>query len=917
MNPLAATNSGKSLRRSFQLAAALCLFAVSTSIAIAQGTSSLQGTIADAKGGRVAKATVTLTNTATSKSKTVTADAEGHFSVADLAPGNYTVTASAPGFGVATRKGVMLTDTGAPDIALSLSVASATTDITVDADSTHSVAAALAPMDALLDETSARTEITSTMINNFMSPVADYGEAVEMAPGTFTTNGNGVGLGQSKTNFRGFPDGDYDIKFDGIPWSDTNSVSHHSWAFFPSQFLGGIDFDRSPGTASTIGYAPFGGSINLLSKPFSPVQNIRGGFSYGSYNTKLFDGEYDSGTFGPGHKFNVNVDVHHLGSDGYQTYNYQTRNAGDIQVQYKLSDKTVITGYSAVIWLDANTPNFNATRCQMFGSPASNPYLCTSTPTKAGGTILPFTGQGLNFYLTNNADPLLYLDYQYNYYHVPTDFEYVGLHTELGHGFIFDFKPYTYNYDNSEKYSNAVPITNNAALIGTTYAPLGVKITALCSSFGCGVDKYNSYRTYGETSQLSQVSKFGILRAGMWYAWSNTNRHQFPADPLNNWKDATLPNFSETFVQDAYQPFAEYEFHPTSKLSITPGVKFSYYTIGTKQFADNGGKIGGLGTNNPASFISNGGAYFATLPSVAGNYHIHNNWSAYAQYATGSIEPPSSTFDFTQSATGTPVSTLPKQQKTTTYQTGSVLKLKRVTFDVSYFHVHFDSGYSSFTPLNTGEPVYYTTSPSVTQGVEAESNISLTHGLSIYLNASYDNAKYIGSTTTYCNPKAAGCTSTTPTLTTPTPSGLWVANTPSDILTEGITYQHRAWDAGFFNKTVGTQRLDNSGFHNEATISPFTLSNLFLNYTIRGNTHFNNTKLRLSFNNIFDEHNITGDSIATKATANTITANGTTYADPFNANFAVTPISGADAITILPGRSVMFSATFGFGPRER
>ncbi len=908
MNSLPATNPEKSPRRSFKLAAALCLFAVSASIALAQGTSSLQGTIADAKGSRVAKATVTLTNTATGKSRTVTADAEGHFAVANLAPGNYTVTASAQGFSVATRKGVMVTDSGSPDINLSLSVASATTEITVDADSTHSVAAALAPMDALLDETSARTEITSTMINNFMSPVADYGEAVEMAPGTFTTNGNGVGLGQSKTNFRGFPDGDYDIKFDGIPWSDTNSVSHHSWAFFPSQFLGGIDFDRSPGTASTIGYAPFGGSINLLSKPFSPIENVRGGVSYGSFNTKLFDGEYDSGPFGPGHKFNVDIDVHHLGSDGYQTYNFQTRNAGDIQVQYKLSEKTVITGFSAVIWLDANTPNFNATRCQMYG--AGTNYTCT-------GKTAPFAGSGLNFYLTNNADPELYLDYQYNYYHVPTDFEYVGVHSELGHGFIFDFKPYTYNYDNSEKYSNAVPITDNPALLKTTYAPLGVTVTALCSAFGCGVDKYNSYRTYGETSQLSQVSKFGILRAGMWYAWSNTNRHQYPSDPLNNWFDATLPNFSETFVQDAYQPFAEYEFHPTSKLSVTPGVKFSYYTIGTKQFADNGGKIGGLGTNNPSSFISNGGSYFATLPSVAGNYRIRSNWSAYAQYATGSIEPPSSTFDFTQSATGTPVATLPKQQKTSTYQTGSVLKLKRVTFDVSYFHIHFDSGYSSFTPLDTGEPVYYATSPSVTQGVEAESNISLTHGLSLYLNASYDNAKYVGSTTTYCTPSAKGCTSTTPTITTPTPSGLWVANTPSDILTEGITYQHRAWDAGFFNKTVGTQRLDNSGFHNEATISPFTLSNLFLNYTIRGNTHFNNTKLRLSFNNIFDEHNITGDSIATKATANTITANGTSYADPFNANFAVTPVSGADAITILPGRSIMFSAIFGFGPKGR
>jgi iron complex outermembrane receptor protein len=907
-------------RNAIHLAALAIVWLACASLMLAQSTATLQGTVSDAKGGLIAKATVTARNTSTGKSKTVTADASGHYVIEGLATGTYTVTADAGGFAEATKNSVSLADTGT-DVAFTLQIGNATTDITVEADTTHSVAAALAPMDALLTETSARTEITSSMIQNFMSPVADYGEAVEMAPGTFTTNDNGVGLGQSKTYFRGFPDGDYDIKFDGIPWSDTNSVSHHSWAFFPSQFLGGIDFDRSPGTASTIGYAPFGGSINLLSKPFSPVQNIRGGFSYGSFNTKLFDAEYDSGTFGPGHKLNVNVDVHHLGSDGYQTFNYQTRNAGDIQVQYKLSDKTTITGYSAVIWLDSNTPNFKTTRCQMFGAPASNPYLCTSTPTKAGGTPLPFTGRGINFYLTDNSDPLLYLDYQYNYYHVPTDFEYVGLHKEFGHGFILDFKPYTYNYDNSEKYANALPITNNTALVGTTYAPLGVTITQakLCNvGYGCGVDKYNSYRTYGETSQLSQVSKFGILRAGMWYSWANTNRHQYPADPLNNWADAVLPNFKETFVSDSYQPFAEYEFHPTSKLFITPGVKFSYYTIGTKQFADNGGKIGGLGTNNPATFIANGGSYFATLPSVAGNYRIKNNWSAYAQYATGSIEPPSSTFDFTQGVTGTPVATLPQQQKTTTYQTGTVVKLKRVTLDLSYFHIHFDSGYSSFTPQDTQEPVYYPTPPSVTQGVEAESNISLSHGLSLYLNASYDDAKYTGNAVVYCNgtPKT-GCTSTTATLNIATPGGLWVANTPSDIFTEGLTYQHSGWDAGIFNKTVGTQRLDNGAFHNEATISPFTLTNLFLNYTVRGNTHFNNTKLRLSFNNLFDEHNITGSGFGNKITANTITANGTTYSDPFNANYTVTPIGGTDQISILPGRSIMFSVTFGFSPKGR
>jgi iron complex outermembrane receptor protein len=879
---------------------------------VAQTSATLQGNVSDAKGGLIANATVTVRNTTTGKTKTVTADAAGHYTATSLQPGTYSLTADAPGFAEATKGSVALGEQGA-DVPLTLAISSATENVTVDADATHSIAAALAPMDALLSETSARTEITSAMIENFLSPVADYGEAVEMAPGTFTTNGNGVGLGQSKTSFRGFPDGNYDIKFDGIPWTDTNSVSHHSWAFFPSQFLGGIDFDRSPGTASTIGYAPFGGSINLLSKPFSPEQNIRAAFSYGSFNTKLYDVAYDSGSFGPGKKLTLNMDVHHLGSDGYQTNNNQTRNGGDIHVQYKLGQKTTLTGFSGVIWLDANTPNINATRCQMYGAGAT--YTCT-------GANAPFANSGLNFLLTDNSDPVLYFDKQYNYYHVPTDFEYVGVHSEFGHGFVFDFKPYTYNYDNSEKYSNAVPITDNASLIGTTYAPLGVTITTLCSTlvknkYTCGVDKYNSYRTYGETSQLSQVSKFGILRAGLWYSWSNTNRHQFPADPLQHWLDAPLPNFSETFVSDAYQPFAEYEFHVGSKLTVTPGLKFAYYTLGTKQFADNGGKIGGLGTNNPASFITNGGSFFATLPSAAANYRIKSNWSVYAQYATGSIAPASGTFDFAQSATGTPVATLPKQQKTTTYQTGTVLKLKRATLDLSYYHIHFDSGYSSFTPLDTGEPIYYPTPPSLTQGIEAESNISLTHGLSLYLNASYDNAKYTDTAVVYCNPSATGCTSTTATLNIPTPGGLWISNTPSDVLTEGLTYQNKSWDMGFFNKTVGTQRLDNGGFHNEGTISPFTLSNLFLNYTIRGGSHFDNTKIRLSFNNLFDEHNITNNSFAAKDSAATITANGTSYADPFKSSFATTPANGADAISVLPGRSITLSVAFGFSPKGR
>jgi len=883
-------------------------------VAVAQvsGSATITGSVTDGKGGLLPKATVVVRNEAAGKSINVVADATGHFTLSGLSAGTYTVQATAPGFGT-TIKGVRVAENATQDVALTLSISDLTQQVTVEANAQGSIAAALAPMDALLEARSARTEITSQFIQNFTAPTADYGETVQMAPGTFTTNGNGVGLGQSKTYFRGFSDGSYDIDFDGIPFYDTNSPTHHSWAFFPSQWLGGVDFDRSPGTASTIGPTPFGGSIHLLSKEVSPVQNVRGGVSYGSFNTMLFDGQFDSGQLFRSKKLAFEMDVHHMSSDGYQTFNYQNRSAGSIKAIYKLSDKTVISGFSGVVFLDANTPGFNATRCQIYGPQPG--YTCT-------GTLAPFAGSGLNFYLTDNSDPNNYLNYGYNKYHVPTDFEYVGVHSELGKNITLDIKPYTYNYDNSEVYTNATPITESATINGSkTYnglaiQPCNIPVTKKgVTALPCGVDKYNSYRKYGETSSITQVSKFGILRVGFWYEWAKTNRHQFPSDPLNHWADQTLPNFSEFFWTNSYQPFAEYEFHITPKFSVVAGTKFSYYTIATKQLADNGKTIGGL-PGNPNGFISNGGDYKAWLPSIDGNYRLRSNWSVYGQLATGSVVPPSSVFDFNQGTNGVAVKTLPKQQRSTTYQTGTVLKLKRVTFDADFYHIRFQNSYSSLTDLTTGEPVFYLQPASITKGFEAESNVYITHGLSAYLNASVGRAYYTGNVYQSCVSGATGCTTSSPVLTQTAPSGLWVSQTPTDVETIGVTYQRKAWDMGVFEKRVGTQRLDNGAYHNQSTIDPFNLANLYLNYTVRSGSRFDQTKIRLSFNNIFDSHNLTGNSLAgSVAAAPVLSASGTTYADAFN-TAGPTAANGGDNVSLLAGRSVMLSVTFGLSPKR-
>src|SRR6185369_3029782 len=130
-----------------------------------------------------------------------------------------------------------------------------------------------------------------------------------------------------------------------------------SWAFFPSQFIAGVDFDRSPGSASAVGPTNFGGSINLLSRSVALQPDIRVTGSYGSFNTRMLALDADSGQFGKGKNHSLTINIHQMLSDGYQTYNYQKRVAGFIKYQYRLNDRTTFTLFSGLVDLWTNTPN--------------------------------------------------------------------------------------------------------------------------------------------------------------------------------------------------------------------------------------------------------------------------------------------------------------------------------------------------------------------------------------------------------------------------------------------------------------------------------------------------------------------------------------------------------------------------------
>ncbi|WP_446745619.1 TonB-dependent receptor [Silvibacterium acidisoli] len=854
-------------RRSFAWTGTATAILAASSLLMAQTATggSITGSVMDAHGNAIQKAEVHIRNRATGTDQQVVTDDQGRFYATGVADGSYDITISAQGFQSVTQSQVSLNGGKSLHVPVQMKVASSSENVEVRALAGDSLAAQEGLSQGSLDTEAPKSEIGSKFIREFTPPTSDYTEIIQIAPGTFSYNSNGIGLGQGTTYFRGFPDGDYDITWDGIPFDDTNTPTHHSWAFFPGLWIGSVDFDRSPGTASTIGPSTFGGSINLISPDVPQEQSIQPQVSYGSFNTLLIDGKYSTGMIGPGKKIGLTLDVHRMTSDGFETYNTQERDGGDIKVLYNPSDKTTITGYSGVIRLYNNTPNNPPLRAQV-------------------------ENYGWNYLLQKN-DPTSAFYQPYNYYSVPTDFEYVGVRSFLGRGWMIDAKPYTYSYNNAQYYANDNPNDTTGLATGPN-SSTGFITEANCSTpktkkgysyLPCAVDKLNSYRKYGETATASQISKYGVFRTGLWYEWATTNRYQFPSNPLTH-EDQALPNFHERFYTNSYNPFIEYEWHATKRLTITAGDKEAYYTMNLTQYADDGKTVGKL---NGATSITSFGGFGSNLPSAEGNYRILRNWSAYAQFGKGAEIPPSSTFDV--AGGGQEVSQLPKPTQTTTYQAGTVLKTNRFTLDADVFRVKFQNNYISLAVANPNNPAYdnneyYLGPDSITKGFEAETNVAVGYGFHVYANGTVNKATYTG---------------------TGVPSNLYVADTPSYTQSLAVTYQDHGFDVGVIEKRVGDHYNDNGSFHNQVYDPAFSNVNLMLNYTIRKHSFFDESKIGFSINNLFNDESILDVASSNGATA----VNGSSY-------IATTAASPLDQLSLTSGRSYMVTFRMGIFPNR-
>jgi hypothetical protein len=107
-----------------------CLFAA-VSLVYAQATARLTGDVVDRSGAAVPGVEITVLNLETGSERKIIGSTEGDYTVASLAPGEYVITASKPGFRQARREGVRLevNQTARVDFALEVGSVSETVEV--------------------------------------------------------------------------------------------------------------------------------------------------------------------------------------------------------------------------------------------------------------------------------------------------------------------------------------------------------------------------------------------------------------------------------------------------------------------------------------------------------------------------------------------------------------------------------------------------------------------------------------------------------------------------------------------------------------------------------------------------------------------------------------------------------------------
>jgi len=556
--------------------------------------------------------------------------------------------------------------------------------------------------------------VSQQFINRATSPTESFDQLLTLTPSVQNIQPNGPVDNQNYgESIRGFQYTQFNQTVDGIVLpGTTSSFAPEDAVYFKDHDISQVDVDRGPGTASTIGYATFGGTLAITTKDPDEEASVNPYATMGSYRSLLYGLDLETGA-----QKNLDGGRGSIDISGTQTgaaLSGTTTEQKNIYLKWlqPLGANTVVTFVANVNHSYGHTP-YGATLAQIHQYGAG--YALNGDPDSQD-----FTG--------NNTD---------NY---DTDFEYIKLVSELGDGLTLNDTAYTASYYH-DGYTGAdqngstcnINVPTSTGCTPKTVAYINGKLAPVGDV--PGLSGHNDFRDWGNVIRFSEETPYATLKAGLWFDYVSNSAFKVDADLSvpDGGGQAKVPDTTTAtgspFTYDyddtltTLQPYFEADITIFPNLTLIPGIKYTSVTRNLNAAINKSTMV-------PANFNE---TYSDAQPSGEIKYDISPTWSAYGQIAAGFLAPPLSVLNVAQP-------TAVKPETTTNYQIGTTYQGSGLSASIDYYYIPFNN-YITSAKVD-GNTIYSNQGSAVFKGVEAEFTKTVAYGLSLYANGTLNDAQY-------------------------------------------------------------------------------------------------------------------------------------------------------------------------------
>ncbi len=662
--------------------------------------------------------------------------------------------------------------------------------------------------------------------------VQDIPQYLSQLPSITSYSENGNGLGYNYLSIRGFDQRRISVSINGIPQNDPEDHNVY-WLDFPDLLASTelIMVQRGAGSG-VIGYPAIGGSINIITSPFSDKAKLNLSSSIGSYNTRKYSAAFSSGLID--NKYSFYAKLSQILSSGYRQLSWVKFNAyhlsavrfdEDLTSQINIfggpiSDGLAYTGVAKFAVKDRNLRRANYS----YWEASNNQY--TFTVNRRPEEIENFSQP--HFELLN--------EYTFN----PNIKFNSALFLVIGKGF--------FDYDGSWSifYDDYFRLRQNG--FDTNFIPTNAIIKAMVENVQYGwIPRVSIKHHNGELILGGEVR---IHRSDHW--GSIDYAENLPPDISKSYK-----YYFYNGAKDILSFFANENYKISDKLNLLAEFQIAYhrYRLYNEAYINNDFTIKDLFFNPRIGLnykITNNISSFITLARVSKEPRLKNYYDA-AESSAGELP----NFELNQDGSYNFSKPLIKPETMTNIEVGFNFIERNFNTSVNFYYMLFDNEIVKSGQLDRfGQPITGNADKTLHAGVELTGLLNLNDNISLFGNATYSvnkiqKAKYYLDQTTFIDL-----------------SGNTIGGFPDFLANVGIQYKDEKFFAKFSGKYVGKMFSDNFGVNLKKYISDYAsisfvdyddnvneayfTADLYASYQFDLFNALDKSKVFVQINNVFD-----------------------------------------------------------------